>query len=68
MNLSARQFLARVNAATKAFKAAGGQHPCVRIKGDEIEIRERPPNLADDDKSARNQSRIDEHLGGPARE
>lgn len=62
--LTARQFAARVNAAAKAFKAAGGQHPFVRITGDTIEIVERPPGSTDEGKPARNQGRIDQFLGG----
>lgn len=62
--LSARQFAARLNAAAKAFKAAGGTHPFVRIDGDRIEIVERPPGSTDEDRPAKNQSLLDARLGG----
>lgn len=62
--MDARQFHARMNAAAKAFRLAGGKNPRVRIDGETIEIVEAPVNSTDGDKAARTQSRIEERLGG----
>ena len=61
--MDARQFHARMQAAAKAFRAAGGQHPFVRVSGETIEITERPPNSTNCEEAANNQARIEEGLG-----
>lgn len=62
--MNARQFSARMNAVAKAFRAAGGKHPFVRVEGEKIEIIERPPNSTDSDEAANTQALIDMRLGG----
>jgi len=61
--MDARQFHARMQAAAKAFRAAGGRHPFVRVEGETIEITERPPNSTTSEEAGNNQARIDESLG-----
>lgn len=65
--MDVRQFHARLNAAAKAFKLAGGKHPRVKVSGDTIEIVEAPPNSTDDDESAIAQAKIDARLGGTSK-
>jgi hypothetical protein len=52
-----------MNAAVRAFKLAGGKHPCVRVSGDTIEVFEKDPNSTNETKSARTHAKIEEQLG-----
>lgn len=61
--MDVRQFHARLNAAAKAFKLAGGKHPRVKVSGDTIEIIEAPPNSTDSDQSAIDHALIVDRLG-----
>ena len=65
MTSPTRQFHARMQAAAKAFKMAGGRDPYVRVSGDVIEVFEKPANLSDGEDGARAQAKIDLALGAP---